>query len=129
MASKSVLHREDSAQHAIVRLRPGAEADHCNCFCRVTLITPETIRLETSALSPEDGGAVFNHNEIVEVYLPLPDPCPAVQTRARVLGVLVNYERGLPPVTLDLGFVQLTPQEEERLRDSNPGLFRLPLVG
>jgi len=112
-------------QPAVVMLRLRGEEEKVSCYCRVTRISPGGVRLETTAVNSQIFEGVFGRNREVEVFLPLPRPLPPVETRARLVGLQVSYAEEAIPVIFDLEFVGLSADEEEALRDSNPGLLSL----
>ena len=116
---------EAGDQPAVIMLRFQGDDEPTSCYCRVTKITPGGLRLETPAVNVHTFEGLFPLNREVELFLPLPRPHPPVETRARLVGLQLNYLTDAVPVAMDLEFLAISPEEEEALRDSNPGLLRL----
>ena len=112
-----------SRPHATVFLRtkPTVEVWPYGAF--VTRITPTSIRIQLAANMPCDPPQLFRMNRDVDVLLEMPKPRPPAASRSRLSGIAVAYQDGGDRVILlDLDFIDLTGEEEQILRESNPGL-------
>ena len=89
---------------------------------RILRISPCELRL---AIDPAAVAAVsaLQLSQRLDVQLPLPPPHPPTVTRTRLVGITQNYDEGVPPVVLDVEFMDLSDEEAQALRESHPGLL------
>lgn len=101
---------------------PTGETGQIWIATRILRISPNEMRL---ALDPASVPAAssLQLSQRLDVQLPLPAPHPPTVTRTRLVGIAQNYDEGLPPVVLDVEFMDLTDEEAQALRESHPGLL------
>lgn len=90
--------------------------------CNVIRITPEGLRLSLTELPTVNLQMFYAWNKCTTIVLEMPHPIGAVSAKVQLSGVAVDYTGENPPLILDLEFPDLTVEEEQALRESNPDL-------
>ena len=87
----------------------------------VTRISPLDIRLALQEELPLLNSQVYYLNPMVDIELDLPRD-KTVMTRGKLCGIAQNFEADSAPLLIDLEFPEISDEEEQVLRDSNPAL-------
>ncbi len=109
-------------QPAKIYLRLRANGTLGPVSCKVVRITPDGLRLSLTELPAVNLQLFYDWNKSTTIILDMPRPVGEVTAKVQLSGVAVDYTGENPPLILDLEFPDLTAQEEQALRESNPDL-------
>ncbi len=114
--------KSEPKQIAWVLLRINESLPPSKFKAEVTRITPFGIRLELEDLPEAEMKDLFYLNPEITIELEMPKPARTVQSVAIIEGLTECYGETTHKLLIDADFPELSQEEEELLKDSNPML-------